>query len=385
MRKIVKVRFFNSFLDKKIECTCFVIRETKRSRIIFSPTLVDKEDMTENHLRGSIIYQRKNDKTPWENMPTLDLNKLKEGEWTRINFNSDEILNLLTYMKALNRIFTSRGMPQGMDMYNTIIGNNITTEDKEEFIEFLEHYPELKEILLENQWGENISQIVKEIQDENNFESLMEFMTLDIGSDLIKSTSFMYLFKAYNEYNDLMNLSIEPDWQKFFENNPRILSSVIPGVGLIWNKKRVVNGSNLEGKEEVITDFILKAGINNFAILEIKKPSSKLMNDSPYRKGHEVYSPSSELSGSVVQVATQKDEFIKNYYVKVAKEKEYFGLFNPKCYILIGNNNNLSPKQSDSFELFRHSLNGIEIITYNEFQEKLESLIKILTKEKHSV
>lgn len=54
-----------------------------------------------------------------------------------------------------------------------------------------------------------------------------------------------------------------------------------------------------------VADFLTKNPVtDNVALIEIKKPSTRLLQSSEYRSG--VYGPSAELSGSVAQVLDQR-------------------------------------------------------------------------------
>ena len=99
-----------------------------------------------------------------------------------------------------------------------------------------------------------------------------------------------------------------------------------------------------------LSDFFFKCGTRNVSIIEIRKPTTKLI-DGKYR--NEVFSPSEELSSAIVQLRKQKDVLLKEYYIKKA------------------NSENLKENELESFELFRNGLKDIEIITFNEIVDKL--------------
>ena len=122
-----------------------------------------------------------------------------------------------------------------------------------------------------------------------------------------------------------------------------------------------------------------KCGTRNISIIEIKKPTTKLIEDK-YRNN--VYSPSNELSSAIVQLRKQKDSLLKSYYEKKTNSEKQgiiFDAYDPKSYLIIGNSCLLKENEIESFELFRNSLKDIEIITFNEIIEKLNLIYESLS------
>lgn len=133
---------------------------------------------------------------------------------------------------------------------------------------------------------------------------------------------------------------------------------------------------SLAGKEARFLDFIFSGGNANDAILiEIKTPMTKLLG-AKYRKN--VYTPSGELAGSVVQVNDYCHSLRQNIQVAKSSGVE-LNTFNPRRVVIIGNYTKElnDTRKKASFELFRSSLAGIDIITFDEFFKKIEHLAKI--------
>ena len=101
---------------------------------------------------------------------------------------------------------------------------------------------------------------------------------------------------------------LENDWQKFLDNNP-FLPSLAFGYPVIKvHGQASVGGRKLSGRGDKVTDFLVKHSMtNNCAIVEIKRPNTKLLNDRAARNG--VYTPSSELVGAINQALDQKYQF----------------------------------------------------------------------------
>lgn len=171
----------------------------------------------------------------------------------------------------------------------------------------------------------------------------------------------------------------EKFWQNLFKEHPNIISSIIPSIIYFIEDQPYMGGKAIDNKGASIGDFLYKAGTDNVSIIEIKTPSTELMSNE-YRNN--VYCPSRELSGSIIQIRKQKDGLQKEYpTIKLSsmKKGKNFSAYDPKSYIIIGNTKDLNSEQLESFELFRNGLKDIEIITFNELIDKLKILQEYLT------
>jgi hypothetical protein len=138
-----------------------------------------------------------------------------------------------------------------------------------------------------------------------------------------------------------------------------------------------VGGTQLDGKNGRYLDFMLSGGSANHAILvEIKTPVSSLLG-AKYRGN--VYPPSKEVGGAVVQI-TDYCDVLRGNVVQLTRERGLeLNTFNPRRIVLIGDYDKqlVDAKRRSSFELFRSSLAGVEIVTFDEFFKKIEHLAKL--------
>ncbi len=170
----------------------------------------------------------------------------------------------------------------------------------------------------------------------------------------------------------------ESYWQKVFNENPFILNMAFGYPIIKIHDQASVGGRKLTGEGEKITDFFAKNSItNNSAIFEIKTPRTKLLNKTVYRDG--VYTPSSDLSGSINQVLDQKYKFQKEISSIKDNTRLYdIESYNVHCVLIIGQ----MPEDLDqqkSFELFRRNSKDVEIVTFDELLEKLKQLYAFLS------
>ena len=134
-----------------------------------------------------------------------------------------------------------------------------------------------------------------------------------------------------------------------------------------------VGGRKLSGSGEKIADFLVKNSMtNNAAIVEIKKPNTKILNAKPYRD--EVYTPSRELAGAINQALDQKHHF-EQEIVQFKENSEQYDLksYSIHCCLVIGKMPTDRDRQK-SFELCRGNSKDVQIVTFDELLAKLKQL-----------
>jgi hypothetical protein len=158
----------------------------------------------------------------------------------------------------------------------------------------------------------------------------------------------------------------EEFWQEILAQNSFVFAQLFSFPVIILEDKAYVGGKSISNRGGNIIDFLCANNLTrNVAMIEIKTPKSKLLG-SKYRG--DVYNISSELSGSVIQIANYKNSLLQNYIALRNVEEDRFATFNPKCIVIIGNiQSELDDRQKKkSFELFRMGLNDVQVITYDD-------------------
>lgn len=195
-----------------------------------------------------------------------------------------------------------------------------------------------------------------------------------------------YIQGALKKYKTLMKAKketsvVEKKWQKFLKENSWIFSSIFAQPVILYKDEAYVGGKGIDNKDGKFSDFLIKNSLSeNVSFLEIKTHKTKLLESTAYR-GKDVFSATRELTGCVVQVLNQRDNFQKEFYKNKAKSKDNIETFNSKCVVLIGSTTDLDTDQKYSFELFRSNSRDVEILTFDELENKIESLQKILLKK----
>jgi hypothetical protein len=170
----------------------------------------------------------------------------------------------------------------------------------------------------------------------------------------------------------------EARWQQFFENNVLVLSLVFSRPVRLLHTQFHAQTSRLDGTGAQIGDFLFAEQGQALAIVEIKKPSSALLQATPYRN-REVFGPHSELSGAVTQVLYQRSAIRSNWLVHrteaALRDSQPDAI---KCIVVAGTMPD-DEAQKRSFELFRNACKDVEIVTFDELLGKLQLLLQHLT------
>lgn len=358
------------------DVTPIVLRENESFRLLFKPELVDNIHNKKQSVRGTFVFQRKGAKGTWETFPTKSLGSLKKEEEYKLELKSGELHLLIEEILKLYELYEDQGIQIGVTEYIP------TTTDIKNLIGKINNNPEL----------------VEKLAEESNIETALNFLTkvlstsesADILTELTKLpakdfenlkniTNFVDISRLttlLTEIKENVNNDDEEYWQRLFQENSWVISYIIASPVVIIGTKSYVGGKEIDNTSGKIVDFLYKNSItDNISLVEIKTPSTKLFNTSVYRDP-DIYSPSSDLGGSIVQVETYKDTITKEFY-NLSKGGSY-KVINSRCILIIGNTKSLNPEQLNNFDLFRNSLKNIEVLTYDEIYTKIYNLIKLL-------
>lgn len=177
--------------------------------------------------------------------------------------------------------------------------------------------------------------------------------------------------------------TIESWWQDFFERNKWIF-----GYGLNYQILRQeqsqpnYGGIRVDGKGGQKGDFLTSTdGDLSFTVLvEIKTPDTLLLQGrEEIRSG--AWSLSKELIDAVSQIQANIDIWDKQGSKQLdnidSLEKENIFTVQPKGIVVIGTLNQLSTRsQRETFQRFRKSLHGIDILTFDELLKRAQFIVE---------
>ncbi len=223
----------------------------------------------------------------------------------------------------------------------------------------------------------------EKIKDED-IDALSELISklpkhkISVTSNFIKTKNkintafFEEILKEFKKLNSSPN-DIEKSWQDFFEKNAWILSHLFPYDVILREREAYVGGKTIENKDGKVVDFLMQNGFkDNYALVEIKTHKKPLLKNNPYR-GTDVFAMTDDLSGGINQVLDQKDNFIKDF----GKELKPI---DPKCILIIGKKSSLTENQRKSFELLRANQRSVDIVTFDELENKIKGLLNVINK-----
>lgn len=128
-----------------------------------------------------------------------------------------------------------------------------------------------------------------------------------------------------------------------------------------------MGASGLSGAGGRITDYLLaNHQTGNVTLVEIKTPHTPLLGKI-YRG---TYPVSEHLSGAVAQVLIQRNELMKNFYMKhYFARGQRFEVDAPQCVVILGSAENelADPAKAAAFEIQREALAGrVRLMTFDE-------------------
>jgi hypothetical protein len=201
----------------------------------------------------------------------------------------------------------------------------------------------------------------------------------DLGQAITNLAESRFRQQRLKEFEDGMAKE-EPEtwWKEFFDKNRWIF-----GYGLDYRishmeaSQAYVSGADLSGRGGPIVDYAFSTeGDARFMVfLEIKTPMSKLIMNNEVRKGG-AWRIAQQLTDALSQTLADVEHWLdKSREQHIVRDLAYKDIHSvkPKALIVIGHLKQLedeNPRIRDAklrtFELFRQSLHGVEVITYDE-------------------
>lgn len=185
----------------------------------------------------------------------------------------------------------------------------------------------------------------------------------------------------------------EAVWQAFFEANPWIFGY---GLQLVSCEsydddklERMSTGANVFSGGGKRSDAVMRTRgfIQTLLFGEIKKHTTELLAPTPYR-GPDVYQVSAELSGAVAQVHKTAHKAVKKLE-DLHRQSDPDGTFafevstiRPRQVVIVGNLRQLAAdgeiniEKMTSFELWRRSQLGVEVLTFDELYERTKFIVE---------
>ena len=357
------------------ECSDISIRETATTRLVFRPLIISNPNDSNASVKGSFLFQRKSKNAQWVDFETIPLTSLKSGEGYKLELASAELLKFSAEMSSLYELHRESGIPRGKTKFIKASPElqrlaELSADDVGAFLTANESVGAslLTKLLT---WAINLS-------DPSPLVERLVGLSPGSLSKLNAAVGLQSLKSALEVWEASSDSSDEEFWQKTLTTHSSVLEQVFSWPTTIVKGKAYVGGKSVFNTGGNIVDFLMKNRLTqSAALIEIKTPVTPLLGPK-YRDG--VYNVSDEMSGSLMQVLNYKHSLQESYSSLKSGQGDIFESFNPQCAVLLGNaTDELNHKdKTKSFELFRHQISGVLIITFDELFDKTRQLIRML-------
>jgi hypothetical protein len=206
-------------------------------------------------------------------------------------------------------------------------------------------------------------------------EQPSEMLRLSAEIELVTLRQLITKFEGMLDAN-----RAEPAWQQLFKNNAFILSLVFATSTVQVDDDVYVGGQRLSRDGGKLADFLYQSrATGNLALIEIKRPDTELLVLQAYRG--DVFAPHKELTAAVTQVLDQRFQLHRSIDTLRSNSERYDIQVNAiQCAVIAGRNPETLAKKR-SFDLYRHSLTNVTIITFDELFERLREIEWALSQE----
>lgn len=355
-------------------------------RFSFEPQIVDNQKEPSNTVRGTLVYEKKGKNEDFypsergeENASKLDV---KTGDYLKLSLSTSETRELYT---ALGKLYRQSEDMGGIPSWNTsyVEVNSASLA----LLNLLRTDASAARMLQEETNFELVKELLKLLTQGKSHEDLARVLSnleVDNLQQLSAGLNLELFERAIEDIETNFSDTREEYWQaQILEKYPWIIEQLFSSPCCLFGAKVYLGGKSLDNHGGNEADFIYRNEMtSNVAIIEIKKPSSKLLG-APYRGRS--YSLSAELSGAVNQVLSYKHSLTAELHDLQANTEKSFEAFSPRCIVIMGctkeltkADGTLDKDKAGSFENFRSNINGVTIITYDELLEKIKRLVALL-------
>lgn len=355
-----------------------VLRPGDLTRLVFKPQIVNNKQDENKPVKGHILWQKRGKSEAgeeWADETHTKLSHMTAGSGIKLELSTDELYLLTQAVRGLYGVYWKHGkrLPKtGEDFdlaeYAQAARTLDTVDNAAKLMEAVGH--------------DGFVSLMKWIASQENSRKVIESLPkLDL-SDLAEINALAgigVLKKALETWAANKENSDESFWQETLTRYSFVFSQVFSAPVVVFGSKAYVGGKSVRGDGGKEPDFLLKNELTaHLLIVEIKTPATELLSKSPYRPPN-VFAATRELAGAVTQVARYKDTFLQNYGNLRLETEEAFRLADPRCLVVIGNTDELDTEaKRESFELFRRTMRGMEIITFDELFRKVAVLLHLL-------
>lgn len=351
-------------------CDEIVLRSSERVRLVLRAKIVHSDKEPDAGVHATLLYQRKTKDTPWEDVPTEGLSKLKAGENVAIELKAGEVLRLRTWLNDLQSLKNAFGVPSGETYFIGV--------KRELDWQTLEERPLL--MLPNAMSSSDFTGAVAALFERSDIDAVLT-TALNLPPDRLARLGGQLgasaLELALEEWDALPNDAGEEQWQDLLTRHSFALQQVFHVPTLLIGQKAYVGGKDVTNAGGSVADFLLASEATGLSmIVEIKTQKTPIVDHkAPYR--NRVWNASRELSGSILQVLTYRASLHEELR-HIGHKSQLQGAL-PKCAVIIGDSSSLDDDDKKrSFELARARAD-VTVLTFDELRKRLESIKSALS------
>jgi len=342
------------------------LQASKTTRTMFTPGL------TPSGVRGTIVRQKADGQGGFIDQNEVNFNAMPPDCGVRIDLSSDAVRCLYDRLSELYLV-QEGGVTSGESIH--LVGSAPGE---------LAHSPGLRDrvinALLEAGYSEEVWNEIA--------SAAPELATRLAEGQIVRNRR-----QALVQFREALitESSNEAFWQGFLLENPWLLELAFVGPVFVLQGETYVGGKLARGRQGiggVATDYLLRnPSTKSFSVVEIKTPDMQLVG-SIYRgtvKGEEgpdvqldnqIYSPSTELGGSIVQTRNQMIVAVRDFPGVVGRTfDEIENASHPHGLLVAGSLAPLSERERHSFNLIRRGYADMDIITFDEIFSRAASFL----------
>ena len=337
--------------------------ETKEIVLTETPQIITafRPQIHEGGVRGIIVRYKKDRDGNRQKPDSVDFRQLKSGEGIEIELKTEAVSKLIQSVQQLQTLIEETGVPLGIHQYKVADVDELVISDR------------------------NKAQIIQKLLDANHGVDIWKQLAdndPDLSTRLAMSRLQENRTTILNKFEKMLkeDALTEQSWQNFFEENTWIF-----GYGLRYHFLRVIQnqpnygGDSVNGRGGQRGDFLTttEAATKFSCLVEIKKPSTKLLQKDQYRNG--AWGISADLAGAISQMQVNCAQW-EIYGSKTEQNRERLNGVNtisPRGIVVIGKTSDLNTHdKKNSFERFRREIRNPEIITYDELYERARFIVQ---------
>lgn len=361
--QVIRIR---STSEMTASVTPILLRGGEQIRLVFIPTLVDNDDNPAAAIRGTFVYQRKQQGKEWEDIQAISLSSLHSGEGVRLELKSSELLEFYKCLGAVYRHYEENGIERGD--HRCILVN--TQSPAHKVLDVLQSTPNASSLFAVIEWVNSQDPSVIAEHFGSRQETLLK---LDNTLGIARMQSFI------GKAETLLASSREDDWQNFLKQESWAIGQICAEPVVVIRDQPYVGGKGIDNRGGSVADFLYRNELSdNCMLVEIKTPTTPLVvKDHAAR--NRMLNASPALTGGAQQLLQDRYILTQDYRSLVGDDPRQFQIFSPRLLLIIGTFKSLANNDMRrSFELFRGGQRDVSIVTFDELVKKAKQLLTLL-------